>query len=78
VNAGVLGVILLLLRKVWAIPLFVLSLVGALVQDIDAYVLRGALDHFDAFWLVIPVTVILICLFEIWYSRAAKAKGWLN
>ena len=31
VNAGVLGAIFLLLRKVWAIPLFVLSLVGAIV-----------------------------------------------
>lgn len=78
VNAGVLGVIFLLLRKTWAIPMFVLSLVGALLQDLDAYVLRGALEHFDAVWLVIPITVIVICLFEIWYSRAAKAKGWLS
>jgi hypothetical protein len=78
VNAGLLGAILLLLRKVWAIPLFVLSLIGALVQDLDAYVLRGALDYFDAVWLSIPITVLVICLFEIWYARAAKAKGWLS
>ena len=78
VNAGVLGVIFLLLRKAWAIPMFVLSLVGALLQDLDAYVLRGALEHFDAVWLVIPITVIVICAFEIWYSRRAKAKGLLS
>ena len=78
VNAGVLGVIFLLLRKAWAIPMFVLSLIGALLQDLDAYVLRGALEHFEAVWLVIPITVIVICVFEIWYSRAAKAKGWLS
>lgn len=78
VNAGVLGVILLLLRKTWAIPMFVLSLAGALLQDLDAYVLRGALEHFDAVWLVIPITVVVICIFEIWYSRAARAKGWLS
>ena len=58
--------------------MFVLSLIGALLQDLDAYVLRSALDHFDSVWLVIPITVIVICVFEIWYSRAAKAKGWLS
>ncbi len=78
VNAGVLGVIFLMLRKNWAIPMFVLSLVGALIQDLDAYILRGALEHFDAFWLVIPITVVVICVFEIWYSLRAKAQGWLS
>ena len=78
VNAGVLGAILLLLRKAWAVPLFVLSLIGALLQDLDAYVLRGALDYFDAVWLAIPITVLVVCVFEIWYSSQAKAKGWLS
>ena len=78
VNAGVLGVIFLMLRKNWAIPMFVLSLVGALLQDLDAYVLRGALEHFDAVWLVIPIAVVVICAFEIWYSLRVRAKGWLS
>jgi hypothetical protein len=78
VNAGVLGAIFLLLRKLWAVPFFFLSLVGALVQDLDAYILRGALDYFDAVWLSIPVTVLVICAIEIWYATRAKAKGWLN
>lgn len=78
VNAGVAGVILMLLRKSWATPLFVISLVAALLQDLDAYVLRGALEHFSAVWLAIPITVIVICVFEIWYSLRAKARGWLT
>ena len=78
VNAGVLAAIFLLLRKLWAVPFFVLSLVGALLQDLDAYVLRGALDYFDAVWLSIPITVLVICAIEIWYAMRAKAKGWLN
>lgn len=78
VNAGVLGVIFMLLRKGWAVPMFVLSLLGALLQDLDAYVLRGALDHFDVAWVAIPIAVIVICVFEIWYSWRAKARGWLR
>jgi len=78
VNAGVLGAILLLLRKAWALPLFVISLVGVLVQDLDAIILRDAIEAWGPSGLALPIVVIVICVFEIWYSRAAKAKGWLS
>ena len=78
VNAGVLGVIFLLLRKSWAFPMFVISLVGAILQFTDGYLLRNGLELFEPVWLVIPAFVILICIFEIWYSRRAKARGWLG
>lgn len=78
VNAGVLGAILLLLRKIWAIPLFVLSLVGALVQDLDAFILRDAMEAWGPGAWYLPVFVIVVCAFEIWYSLRAKARGWLT
>jgi hypothetical protein len=78
VNAGVLGAILLLLRKAWAVPLFVLSIVGVLVQDLDAMVLRDGLEAWGSSALVLPIIVLLICVFEIWYSNRAKARGWLS
>ncbi len=78
VNAGVLGVIFLLLRKAWAIPMFVISLVAAIIQFGEAYLVRNGLEVFERVWLVIPALVIAICVFEIWYSRRAKARGWLS
>jgi hypothetical protein len=78
VNAGVLGAILLLLRKAWAIPMFFISLVGALVQDLDAFVLRDAIAAWGPGGIAIPLAVIIVCVFEIWYSRALKAKGVLS
>lgn len=83
VNAGVLGALLLLLRKAWAIPLFYISLAGALVQDLDAFVLRDAMEVWatpDAMFppYTLPLIVLVICGFEIWYARSAKAKGWLS
>ena len=78
VNAGVLGAIFLLLRKVWAIPLFVISLVGALVQDLDAFVLRDAMEAWGSGAVFLPLLVVVICVVEIWYSRQAKARGWLS
>ena len=78
VNAGVLGALLLLLRKTWAIPLFYISLAGALVQDLDAFVMRDAIEAWGTTAIALPVIVILICVFEIFYARSAKAKGWLS
>ncbi len=78
VNAGVLGAIFLLLRKAWAVPMFIISLVGAILQFTDGYLLRNGLDLFEPVWLVIPTFVVLICIVEIWYSRNAKGKGWLG
>lgn len=78
VNAGVLGALFLLLRKVWAVPLFVLSLVGVLVQDLDAFVLRDAMDAWGTSGITLPIIVLVICVFEIWYAREAKKKGLLS
>ena len=78
VNAGVLGAILLLLRKAWAMPMFVISLVGALVQDLDAFVLRDAIEAWGPGGIAIPLAVIIVGVFEIWYSRTLKAKGVLS
>ena len=78
VNAGVLGAIFLLLRKAWALPMFVVSLAGALVQDLDAFILRDAMEAWGSGAFYLPLFVIVVCAVEIWYSRAAKAKGWLS
>ena len=78
VNAGVLGVIFLLLRKTWAMPMFVISLVGAVLQFADAYLLRNGLELFERALLIIPTLVILVCIFEIWYSLRARSQGWLT
>ncbi len=78
VTAGVIGAVLLLLRKALALPFFVLSFVGVLIQDFDAFVLSDAIGVWGTNALTLPVVVIVICVFEIWYTRSAKAKAWLT
>jgi hypothetical protein len=78
VNAGVLGVLFLLLRKSWAIPLFYISLAGALVQDLDAFVIRNAIEVSGMGAVALPLIIIAVCAFEIFYARKARAKGWLS
>lgn len=78
VNAGVFGSLLLLLRKSWAVPMFILSLAAVVVQDIEAFVLRDAFGVLGVNSLIIPSMVFVIAVALLLYSRAAKSCGWLN
>ena len=40
--------------------------------------MRAALAAWGTGGIVLPIMVILIWGFEIWYSRASKAKNWLS
>jgi hypothetical protein len=78
VNAGVLGSILLLLRKSLAIPVFVISLLAVVLQDLDAFVLRNAYSILGVSSLIIPSMVFVIGVAILLYARVAKRCGWLN
>ncbi len=70
VNAGVIASLLLLLRKSWAKPMFIVSLVGVLFQDFDAFVLSDVIGAWGTSALYLPIVVLIICGTEIWYSRS--------
>jgi uncharacterized membrane protein YhdT len=78
VTAGVIGAALLFARMALALPVFVVSLVGVLVQDLNSFVLSDGLGVWGTGALYLPTLVLLICIVEIWYSQSAKAKGWLS
>ena len=77
VNAGVLASLFLLLRKAWAVPLFMLSLLGILVQDFNAFVLANGLEVWGSNGIILPAVVVVIGVALVMYSRTAKEKGWL-
>jgi hypothetical protein len=74
VNAGVVASILLLLRKFWAFPLYVVSFLGVLTQDFDAFVLRDVAAVWGSGAYYLPSIVILICIAEIGYSRSVANR----
>ena len=78
VNAGVLGSLFLLLRKAWAVPMFALSLLAIIVQDIDAFVMRDAFSITGINSVIIPSMVFVIAIALLLYARATKAKRWLR
>jgi uncharacterized membrane protein len=78
VTAGVLGCVLLLVRKAWAVPLFIISLAGIVVQDIYSFVMAGGASIFGTPAIVIAVVVLLVAIGLVFYSRSAKDRHWID
>lgn len=78
VFGGLLGALALLLRKKWATPLFIISLLGIIVQMIYNFFMSNAMDVYGPGGMIMPVLVLLIGFFLVWYSKKATANGWLN
>jgi hypothetical protein len=78
VNAGVLGSLFLLLRKSWAVPIFGISLLAIVAQDVDAYVLRDVYSVMGVSSLIIPSMVFVIGIALLLYARMTKERGWLS
>ena len=78
VNAGALGCLLLLLRQTWAYPVLIVSLAGIIVQMSHAFFISNIVEVVGLTGMILPVLVILIGIFLVWYSKGAKEKGWIN
>lgn len=75
---GLLGSIVLLLRKAWARALYVLSLVAVVAMfgwtfvATDIIAVKGL-----AVAAGLPVAIALIAVFEIWLAGLARQRGWI-
>lgn len=78
VFAGTLGCLLLVLRNALAVQVLVLSLAGVVVQMFHNFFMSGAVDVLGMQAVAMPLLVIVIAAFLVWYASAAKAKGWLS
>jgi hypothetical protein len=78
VTAGVIASLLLLVRNALALPAFIVSLAGVIVQDLNSFVMSDGLAVWGSSALYLPTLVLVLCVVEIWYSRSAKAKGWIS
>lgn len=78
VFAGVLGCILLLLRKSQAVWLFIISLIAVLAQQSYWWILSDIGKSLGGFDLAMTIMIPIIAVFLIWFARKKTAKGWLT
>lgn len=77
VNGGALGCLLLLLRKAIATPVLIASLVGVLVQMYHSFFIANSIEVYGPGGMVMPLSVLVIAIYLIWYSMDAKKKGYV-
>ncbi|WP_299326485.1 hypothetical protein [Parasphingopyxis sp.] len=78
VFAGLSGVIALLAKKSWARLMFGISLIAVLAQHFWTFFLSGLLDIVGLDRAIMPIIVVLICIFQIWYANQSTKRGWLR
>lgn len=76
---GVIGGILLLLRSRHAVPVFIVSLVAFLISLVYSYLLSDGAEIMGGPQTYVMNAVIFAgCIFFVWYSRHARARGILR
>ena len=78
VFSGTIGSIGLLLRKKWAKPLFIISLVTAVAQFIHWLFVSNAVEAFGPSTYTMPIIVVIIGTYLIFFSKIGIQKGWLR
>ncbi|MDZ7643377.1 MAG: hypothetical protein U5K76_03545 [Woeseiaceae bacterium] len=78
VFAGTLGAIGLLLRKVWAVAMFAVSLVAIFLQMGHTLFMSEALAVFGWTGAILPLLVIVIALILVAFARTSRRKGILS
>lgn len=78
VFGGLLGCIFLLLKKKLAKTLFLISLIGIIVQMIYNLFMTSALEVYGPGGIIMPIMILVIGVFLLWFSKNTIAKGWLS
>lgn len=77
VFGGVFGCIALLMRKSWAIPMFIVSLIGVMAQMYYIFFMSNSYEIFGPNGLILPITVIVVAILLLGLAKMAKAKSWI-
>ncbi|HEX7769421.1 MAG TPA: hypothetical protein VF422_05275 [Dokdonella sp.] len=77
VIGGALGCLGLILRKRWAMPLFVVSLAGVVLQDIGLFALADGASLAGPVALALQGVVLLVAIGLVLLARTAIRRQWI-
>ncbi|WP_396637881.1 hypothetical protein [Maribacter sp. R77961] len=75
---GSLGCIALLLKKKWAKPVFIISLLGILAQQTYSFFMSNSFEVYGPGAMVMPIMVLIIGIALVLLANMATKKGWLS
>lgn len=75
---GVLGTLLLILRKALALPVLVVSLAAVVINAAYTWFMTDAYEVLGAGQAAFAVLILAIAAFLVWFANDAKGKGWIS
>ncbi|WP_380872629.1 hypothetical protein ACFB49_35470 [Sphingomonas sp. DBB INV C78] len=75
---GLLGSIMLALRKRIARPLYIVSLVAAVAQFAWIFTMMPMFETVGPSGAIFPAIIILIGIFLVWFAGLAIRRGWVR
>lgn len=78
VFAGALGSIALLIRKKWAKPVLIVSLIAALAQFVYNTFMTNTIEIMGVQAVIFPILILGFGLYLIFFSKQGITKGWLK
>ncbi len=75
---GALGSLLLILKKSISHLVLLISLIGIVVQQTWIFFISNSFEVYGTGQSVMPIMVLIIGVWLVWFSRKAKAEGWTN
>jgi len=78
VFGGTLASIALLLRKKWAKSVFILSFIAAIAQFIHWLFMTNSMEVYGVQVYVMPILVVILGIYEIFFAKQGIQKGWLQ
>lgn len=78
VFGGVLGCILLLLKKKLAKTVLLISFIGVIIQMYYNFFVSNSMEVYGPGGAIMPIMVIIISVFLIWFAKHGIRKGWLK
>jgi len=75
---GFLASILLLVRKAFSKTIFIISLIGIIVQLFYNFFLSNAIDVYGLSGMIMPLLVLVFGIFLVWYTKKCADDGILS
>ncbi|GAA4271638.1 hypothetical protein U6A24_13715 [Aquimarina gracilis] len=74
---GVLGCIGLLLKRKWAFILLLISLIAVVAQATYNFFIQDFIE-LSGDRVIMPIVVIIISIFLVWFSKYSKSNNWIS
>ena len=78
VFAGAFGALGLVLRKSWARPLLILSLIAVVLQFGGWLLMTEAISVIGPSVFVMPAIIVVVAILLVWLANLAARRGWLS